>query len=84
MDSEIKFLCYEDDKGFEVYLEPEGMDYQVLPNTEIKFIARNVTNEFYWSFRCSNNNKVLGIQAFPDIANAYDSIDVYENGKLIY
>ena len=32
MDQEINFFCYENDTGFGVTLEPEGMTWEVLPN----------------------------------------------------
>ena len=79
MNQEIVFFCYENDPGFLVALEPEGMAWNVSKNEEIKFIAKNTNSSFKWSVRHDSNN----IQVFHDSEKPYPVIEIYKNGVLI-
>ena len=79
MNQEIVFFCYDNESGFLVALEPEGMVWNVSKNVELKFIAKNTNSSFKWSVKHNSDS----IQLFPDSEKPYPIIEIYKNGILI-
>jgi hypothetical protein len=72
----IEFFCYENDKPYEIQLEPECYLFKVRPDNTLKFVAKS-DSPFAWAVRLDN-----GIQLFPDTKGQYD-ITVYENDFIL-
>jgi hypothetical protein len=83
MDNLLSFDRWENEKDFEVQLEPEGMHFTVSKDTQLKLIARQTDSTFYWHFRPSVDSKgITCTQVYPE--GNHSEVDVFENGKLIY
>jgi hypothetical protein len=72
----IEFFCYENDKPYEIQIEPACYLFKVGPNTKLKFVAKSDA-PFTWAVRIDS-----GIQLFPDTKGEYD-ITISENDAIL-
>lgn len=78
----IEFTCWDEDEPMNIQLEPEATNFELKPGSEIKFIAINCGNKFYWSVKI--DNKRNNIQLYPESSSgSCGSINVYIDGQVV-
>lgn len=83
MNNEIEFKTWNDDAPMFVQLEPEAFGWTTSKSSILKFVAKEIGEDFHWSFTSSTDeNGEHALQVCPD--GTYRCVDVYLNGKPEY